>query len=237
MNIGENRKRCGRLLKVFDEVGLVLGLLVECLQDKKLRRVIVPVQLVDVAVLMTVDAANAVHTRLGKVEAPTVLALELFKVDFYCSLGKLLLSVGEAALSFVPTKACLNPVLAHLGLELAVIVALERDNFVSFWLLEDLRLRGCAGIACRGRVELLRHVERLGGHGHFSGLEARRGNLMTLIILSPRVVYDTLLRHKEGVSWPLTIACGWGLLHWSEAGVRIKHDVLHLWAARGDKDH
>ena len=84
-----------------------------------------PVELGDVAVLVSEHATSTIHTLLSVVEGSAVLGLELLIIAASGSLSELLLSVGEAAFILVPALCCLNPVLAELSLVLAICVALE----------------------------------------------------------------------------------------------------------------
>ena len=122
VNAGENWQCLGDWFILLDKVSLVGGFLVKCLQHENLWRVVVPVQLLDVAMLVTVDATDAIHARLGEVEGPAVLALELVRLDTDGSLCELLLSVGEPAFVLISALADFNPVLAHLGLELTIVI-------------------------------------------------------------------------------------------------------------------
>ena len=64
MNFCENREcGCGRLIP-FDEASFRPGFFEEGFQDENLGRVVVPVQLLHVPMLVTVDASNTVHTVL-----------------------------------------------------------------------------------------------------------------------------------------------------------------------------
>lgn len=100
----------------------VFGAGVERLVNEKLRRVVVPVQLPEVAMLVAEHAPLAVHALLGLVEGPAVLALELLLVGSARELLKLLLAVGEPALLLKAAVGGLKPVAADLGLVLAVLV-------------------------------------------------------------------------------------------------------------------
>ena len=116
VNLGEDRERdCGRHIP-FDETSLGLGLLEEGLEGEELGHVVVLLQLLHGPMLVIVDAPNTEHTMLRLQEHPAVLALVLFKADSGGSLGNLVLSVGEAALIIVATKAGLSPIFAHLSL-------------------------------------------------------------------------------------------------------------------------
>ena len=55
-------------------------------------------------------------------ELPAVLALEFVDVDSESSRREVLLSMSEATLVLVSAIAILDPVLAHLGFELAIFL-------------------------------------------------------------------------------------------------------------------
>ena len=110
----------------FEECCLVRGSEEEGFKSIKLRSVVVSVELLVGAVLMSEHAAGAIHALLGVIEGPAVLALELFIVTppgCYC---ELVLAVGKSALVLVAALSCLNPVLAQLSLVFAVGVVLQR---------------------------------------------------------------------------------------------------------------
>ena len=165
VDFGENRECvCGRLI-FFDKASLGVGFLKEGLQDEHLGRVVMPVQLLHAPVLVTVDAANAVHAVLRIVERPAVLALVVVDVDSEGGLGELVLSVGEAALFIVATVAGLNPVFAHLGLVLSIVVVIDSRLF-------GHSRCGCWRARVEGRASLAR-VEALLAEGGLSLLLRR----------------------------------------------------------------
>lgn len=84
-----------------------------------------PVELGDVAVLVSEHATSTIHALLSVVEGSAVLGLELLIIAASGSLSELLLSVGEAAFILIPALCCLDPVLAEFSLVLAICVALE----------------------------------------------------------------------------------------------------------------
>ena len=110
----------------FEEGSLVCGGEEEGLKSVKLRSVVVPVELLVRAVLMSEHAAGAIHALLSVVERPAVLALELFIVTTPGSQCKLILAVGKTALVLVAALSCLDPVLAQLSLVFAVGIVLQR---------------------------------------------------------------------------------------------------------------
>lgn len=110
---------------MLEEGRLTLGTFEEGLQNIYLWRVVVSVQLLVVAMLMSEHAASAVHALLRVVERPAVLALELVVVYAACSLGKFLLTVGKSAFVLIPTLGSLNPVLAKLSFILAISIQLD----------------------------------------------------------------------------------------------------------------
>ena len=158
MNFCENRQcGCSRLIPL-DEASFRLSFLKEGLQDKNLGRVVVPVQLLHVPMLVTVDAANTVHAMLRQVERPAVFALVFVDVNSEGGLSQLVLTVGEAALFIVATVTRLNPIFAHLRLVLSIVVSfgLSRRSRRRCWLA---RVESGASLA---RVEPLLAEARLG---------------------------------------------------------------------------
>lgn len=117
--------RCG--LVVSNEHSLALAGLVERLEDVEMGRVVVSVELVDAAVLVAEDAADAIHAVFGLIEGPAIFGLELLVLNG--GLGQLLLPMGKNALVLIATLSCLNPVFAQLGLVFAISVALS-EHFV-----------------------------------------------------------------------------------------------------------
>ena len=65
----------------FEECCLVRGSEEEGFKSIKLRSVVVSVELLVGAVLMSEHAAGAIHALLGVIEGPAVLALKLFIVS------------------------------------------------------------------------------------------------------------------------------------------------------------
>lgn len=100
---------CYGLVSV-DELSLALAGLVERLEDVEMGRVVVSVELVDAAVLVTKNASDTIHAVFGLIEGPAIFGLELFVLN--SGLGQLLLSMGENALVLIATLSCLNPVFA-----------------------------------------------------------------------------------------------------------------------------
>ena len=101
---------------------MVFGVGEEGLENVQVGRVVVPVELLVVAMLVSEHAAAAVHALLRVVEGPTIFGLELLVILAHGSIGELLLAVGKAALGLVAALCCLNPVLAEFGLVFAVCV-------------------------------------------------------------------------------------------------------------------
>ena len=77
-------------------------------------------QLLECAVLMTERAADTIHANLSVVERRTVLSLKLGVEPSLGSLSEFILAMGKATLVIIVAFAVFNPVLANLGLELAV---------------------------------------------------------------------------------------------------------------------
>ena len=118
---------CGGLVGV-DEFALVDTGAKQGLKDEHLGCVVVPVQLLEVAMLVSEHAARAIHARLRVVERTAVVRLELFIVANDGRLGQFVLSVGEATAVLVATLGSLDPVLAELGLVLAIRVSHLRHH-------------------------------------------------------------------------------------------------------------
>ena len=108
----------------FEECCLVRGSEEEGLKNVELGSVVVSMELLIGAVLMSEHAASTIHALLGVVEGPAVLALELLIVSPPGSNCELVLAVGKSALVLVAALSCLNPVLAQLSLVFAVGVVL-----------------------------------------------------------------------------------------------------------------
>jgi len=85
-------------------------------------RVVVPVELLEAAMLVSEHAVATVHALLRVVEGPAILGFELLVVLAHGCVSELLLAVSEAALGLVAALCCLNPVLAEFGLVLTVCV-------------------------------------------------------------------------------------------------------------------
>ena len=149
---------------MLDEGSLRLGTVEKGLQNVHLWRVVVSVQLLVVAMLVSEHAAGTVHARPRVVEGPAVLALELVVVDAAGSLCELLLSVGKTTLALISALGSLNPILAELSLILAISIVLDH-----LWLLLEALSRverlllASVGIHALVSVEssLLAVVERL----------------------------------------------------------------------------
>ena len=90
-----------------------------------------PVQLLNVAMLVTEHAAGAVHALLRVVEGPAVLALELIVVDASGSHGQFFLSMGKTTLALISALSSLNPVFAELCLVFTIGIIL--DHFLLHW--------------------------------------------------------------------------------------------------------
>lgn len=90
-----------------------------------MRRIEVPVELLEAAVLVPEHASSAVHALLRLVESATVLALKLFIVAVDCSHSELFLAMSEATLVLVAALCSLDPVLAQLCLVLSVLIELH----------------------------------------------------------------------------------------------------------------
>lgn len=84
-----------------------------------------PVQLLDVTMLMAEHAAGAIHALFRVVEGPAVLALELVIVNASGCLCEFLLSVGKTTLAFISALGSLDPVFAKFSLVLAISVELD----------------------------------------------------------------------------------------------------------------
>ena len=158
----------------LEESCLVRGSEEESLKSIKLGSVVVSVELLVGAVLMSEHATGAIHALLGVIEGPAVLALELFIVTPPGSYCELVLAVGKSALVLVAALSCLNPVLAQLSLVFAVGVVHKWHLVVHELVLVVVALHheGCLRIE-----ELLLSIEGLlwGRVGlEESGLEGRR---------------------------------------------------------------
>lgn len=123
LNLGKDFETISCWLILPDQSRWVLGRVENGLQDVNLRRVVMPVELGDVAMLVTEHAAGAVHALLRVVESPAVLRLKLLVVALSGCLGELVLSMGESALILIPTLGCFDPVLAKLSLVFAISIA------------------------------------------------------------------------------------------------------------------
>ena len=104
----------------FEEGILRLSREVECLEGEYVGCVMVSVELLECAVFMTERAADTIHANLSVVERRTVLCLELGVEPSPGSLSEFILAMGKATLVIIVAFAVFNPVLANLGLELAV---------------------------------------------------------------------------------------------------------------------
>ena len=144
----------------FEEGSLVCGGEEEGLKSVKLRSVVVPVELLVRAVLMSEHAAGTIHALLSVVERPAVLALELFIVTTPGSQCKLILAVGKTALVLVAALSCLDPVLAQLSLVFAVSVVLQHHLAVHGVTLVAIALHRHEG-CLRVTIELLLAKEGL----------------------------------------------------------------------------
>ena len=80
MDLGEDWQSLSVRPVELEECSLRLGREEEGLKSVKLRSVVVPVELLVRAVLVSEHAASAIHALLRVVERPAVLALELFVV-------------------------------------------------------------------------------------------------------------------------------------------------------------
>ena len=123
-----------------------------------LGRVVVSMQLLERAMLMSEHAALAVHALLAVIESPTVLRLEEGIVSLDGLLSELFLPVGKTAIVFVATFGSLNPVLAKLGFPLAVRVAW---HWVHLEVLHAMRALLEAGVLVRGATRLIKEAHRL----------------------------------------------------------------------------
>ena len=106
-------------------------------------RIVVSVQLLEVAMLVSEHAARPVQALLRLVEGTAVLALELLIVAVDGCAGQFFLSVGEAALVLVAALCSLNPVLAELSLVFAVRISclkLMRHHVVAVDALSTLTI-------------------------------------------------------------------------------------------------
>ena len=128
MDLGEDWQSLSVRPVELEECGLGLGREEEGLKSVKLRSVVVPVELLVRAVLVSEHAASAIHALLRVVERPAVLALELFVVTTPGSHCQLILAVGKAAslllLTVFALKA-LKPEAAKLSLDLLLPAVLE----------------------------------------------------------------------------------------------------------------
>lgn len=91
---------------------MTLSAMEEGLKSIELRGVVVPVELLNAAMLVSEHAAGSVHALLGVVEGPAVLALELLVVASACGRSQLLLAMCKSTLVFVAAFISLNPVFA-----------------------------------------------------------------------------------------------------------------------------
>ena len=84
-----------------------------------------PVQLCDIAMLVTEHAASTVHALLRMVEGPAVFGLELLIVAASGGLSKLFLTMSETTFVFISALCCFYPIFAQLCLVLSISVALD----------------------------------------------------------------------------------------------------------------
>ena len=122
MNLCECLQRVGRRLVVVDENVLVGSRLVERFQSVQLRRVVVSMELVVVAMLVSKHAFSAISTHFAPIERAAVIWLERVTIALYSSLGKLVLSVSEPTLAFKTASSRLYPVSAKLSLVVTIPV-------------------------------------------------------------------------------------------------------------------
>ena len=137
---------------------LVGGRGVQGLVLVNLGRVVVSMQLLERAMLMSEHATLAVHALLAVIESPTVLRLEEGIVGLDGRLSQLFLPVSKTAIVFVAAFRSLNPVLAKLGFPLAVSVAWHWDH------LDVLHAIGAlleAGVLVRGATRLIEEAHGL----------------------------------------------------------------------------
>ena len=160
----------------FEECCLVRGSEEEGLKSIKLGSIVVSVELLVRAVLMSEHAAGAIHALLGVIKGPAVLALELFIVSTPGSYCELVLAVGKSTLVFVAALSCLNPILTQLSLVFAIGVVLQRHMVIHEVVLVVIALHRHEG-CLRVTKELLLTIELLlWGRDCLeeSGLEGRR---------------------------------------------------------------
>jgi len=134
----------------------------------ELRSVVVPVKLLNAAMLVSEHAAGSIHALLGVVEGPAVLALELFVVTSASGGSKFLLTVSKSAFVLVAALGSLDPILAKFGLVFSVGVHLH--HLVAHWV--SLFVIGLLRVASWASVEACLAIVRLGLRGHCAdGLE------------------------------------------------------------------
>ena len=176
MDLGEDWQSLSVRPAELEECSLRLGREEEGLKSVKLRSVVVPMELLVRAVLMTEHATGAIHALLRVVERPAVLALKLFIVATPGSHCKLILAVGKSTLVLVAALSCLNPILAQLSLVFAIGVVLQSHMVIHEVVLVVVALHRHEG-CLRVTKELLLTIELLlWGRDCLeeSGLEGRR---------------------------------------------------------------
>ena len=84
-----------------------------------------PVELGDIAVLVSEHATSTIHALLSVVEGSAVLGLELLIIAASGGLSKLFLTMSKTTFVFISALCCFYPVFAQLCLVLPISVALD----------------------------------------------------------------------------------------------------------------
>jgi len=147
MNLFEDGQFTNSALVSVQEIRLVLAVLVKALHGVQLGVVVVAVDLVEVAVLVSEHATAAVVADLILIEGTAIFCSELV-TSMCCSLesSQFFVSVGELAFLAISAAAGFDPVLAHLGLVfLGLVLVGEGHRLISG------AIGGCCWDESRGR--------------------------------------------------------------------------------------